>query len=75
MSADREVPISDAAIRLGQLLKLAGLVQDGVMARSVIENGEVMVDGEVVMRRGTQIRPGAVVSYDDQTLRVTSAQT
>ncbi|WP_083518607.1 GNAT family N-acetyltransferase [Serinicoccus chungangensis] len=57
------VPIRDQSIRLGQLLKLAGLVPDGAMARMVIENGEVEVDGEVVMRRGTQIRPGQVVTY------------
>ena len=57
------VAIRDQSIRLGQLLKLAGLVPDGAMARMVIENGEVMVDGEVSMRRGTQIRPGQVVSY------------
>lgn len=71
MSPDLDVPIGDESIRLGQLLKLGGLVQDGVMARSVIENGEVTVDGEVVRRRGTQIRPGMIVAYADQSLRVT----
>lgn len=65
-----EVPIRDASIRLGQLLKLAGVVDDGSMARMVIENGEVTVDGEVVHRRGTQVRPGQVVTYAGQTLTV-----
>ena len=64
MSHVEEVPIRDASIRLGQLLKLGSLVQDGAMARMVIENGEVTVDGETVLRRGTQIRPGQVVAYD-----------
>lgn len=59
-----QVPISDEAIRLGQLLKLANVVQDGSMARMVIEHGEVTVDGQTVVRRGTQIRPGQVVEYD-----------
>ncbi|RIK10382.1 MAG: RNA-binding protein, partial [Acidobacteria bacterium] len=54
------VPIRDETIRLGQLLKLGNLVQDGAMARMVIENGEVTVDGETVLRRGTQVRPGQV---------------
>lgn len=58
------VPIRDEAIRLGQLLKLAGVVQDGAMARMVIENGEVTVDDVVVLRRGTQIRPGMVVRFE-----------
>lgn len=62
------MPIRDESIRLGQLLKLASLVQDGAMARMVIENGEVTVDGETVMRRGVQIRPGQVVSYDGRTV-------
>jgi ribosome-associated protein len=60
------VPIRDESIRLGQLLKLANVVQDGAMARMVIEHGEVTVDGQTVVRRGTQIRPGQVVEYDGQ---------
>jgi ribosome-associated protein YbcJ (S4-like RNA binding protein) len=63
-----EVPIRDGSIRLGQLLKLAGVVQDGAMARMVIENGEVTVDGQVVHRRGTQITPGMVVTYQGEGL-------
>ena len=67
-----EVPIRDESIRLGQLLKLAGVVEDGSMARMVIENGEVSVDGEVVLRRGTQVRPGQTVSYAGQSVVVVS---
>ena len=66
MSDVQEVPIRDESIRLGQLLKLAALVPDGAMARMVIENREVTVDGEFVERRGTQIRPGQVVEYAGQ---------
>jgi ribosome-associated protein len=65
-----EVPIRDESIRLGQLLKLAGVVDDGAMARMVIENGEVTVDGAVVFRRGIQVRPGQVVTYAGESLRV-----
>lgn len=67
-----EVAIRDESIRLGQLLKLANLVQDGAMARMVIENGEVSVDGRVVLRRGTQVRPGAVVRYAGESVLVTT---
>jgi ribosome-associated protein len=65
-----EVPIRDESIRLGQLLKLAGVVEDGAMARMVVENGEVTVDGEVVLRRGTQVRPGQTVTYAGETVVV-----
>ena len=67
-----EVPIRDESIRLGQLLKLAGVVEDGSMARMVIENGEVSVDGKVVLRRGTQVHPGQTVSYAGQSVVVVS---
>ena len=43
------------------------------MARMVIENGEVTVDGERIMRRGIQVRPGSVVKYADADLLVTTA--
>lgn len=72
MAEVQQVPIRDESIRLGQLLKLASLVQDGAMARMVIENSEVSVDGEVVVRRGTQVRPGEVVEYAGQ--RITPVQ-
>ena len=65
-----DVPIRDESIRLGQLMKLAGIVEDGAMARMVIENGEVTVDGAVVLRRGTQVRPGQLVTYAGETVRV-----
>ncbi|GAB3067524.1 MULTISPECIES: RNA-binding S4 domain-containing protein [unclassified Phycicoccus] len=70
MNAEHEVPIRDESIRLGQLLKLAGVVDDGAMARSVIELGEVSVDGSRETRRGAQVRPGQSVTFADQTIRV-----
>ena len=73
MSPSLEVPIRDESIRLGQLLKLAGVVDDGAMARMVIENGEVTVDGVVVFRRGTQVRPGQTVTYADESLTVVAS--
>ena len=70
MSAEHEVPIRDESIRLGQLLKLAGVVDDGAMARSVIELGEVSVDGATEVRRGAQVRPGQSVVFAGETIRV-----
>jgi len=67
-----EVPIRDEMIRLGQLLKLAGVVDDGAQARSLIEDGAVSVDGEVERRRGRQVRPGASVRLGETQIRVTS---
>lgn len=72
MPHQTDVAIRDESIRLGQLLKLAGLVDDGGMARLAIANGEVRVDGEVETRRGAQIRVGQVVQHADQAVRVTA---
>jgi ribosome-associated protein len=72
MPQELTVPIHDDSIRLGQLLKLAGVVEDGATAREVVEQGLVTVGGEVETRRGRQVRPGDVVTLDDITLRVVS---
>jgi len=68
-----EVPLRDEMIRLGQLLKLAGVVEDGAQARTLIEDGAVRVDGEVDRRRGRQIRPGSIVQVGETQIHVTSA--
>jgi ribosome-associated protein len=67
----RQVPIREETIRLGQLLKLAGLADSGAGAKALLQAGEVMVDGAVETRRGAQLRAGATVSLGDETVRVT----
>jgi len=69
-----DVPIRDESIRLGQFLKLANLVEDGVEAKAVIAQGLVSVDGEVETRRGRQLVDGAVVSLAGQTARVVTGE-
>lgn len=65
-----DVAISDSSIRLGQFLKLAGLADAGSDAKALIENGEVVVNGEVDTRRGRQLRPGDVVRCGGRSARV-----
>lgn len=55
------VTIRDEFITLGQVLKLANVVDDGAIAREVIQAGDVTVDGEVCTQRGRKVRPGQVV--------------
>lgn len=61
-----QVPIRDESIRLGQLLKLAGAVESGVVARDVIGAGAVSVDGEPEDRRGAQIALGQRVHFSGE---------
>ena len=58
------VEIKDEYIKLGQLLKLANMVSSGVEAKIVIQNGEVMVNGEVDTRRGRKVYPQDVVEFN-----------
>ncbi|MBE6481010.1 MAG: RNA-binding S4 domain-containing protein [Actinomyces ruminicola] len=51
-------------IKLGQFLKLAGLVEDGAEARIAIQSGDVTVNGEVETRRGHRLTDGDVVVVD-----------
>ena len=69
----RSVAIRDASIRLGQLLKLADLVEDGGEAKEVLLRGLVQVNGEVETRRGRQLAPGDTVTVGGQTVGITTA--
>jgi len=66
----RDVPIRDEMLRLGQFLKLAGLIDSGAAAKSVIADGMVTVNDEVELRRGRQLRRGDTVSVGGQRARV-----
>lgn len=65
-----EFRIKDDFIKLGQLLKAAGLVYSGVDAKIVIQDGLVKVDGEVETRRGKKITEGMVVEFEGQQVKV-----
>lgn len=51
-------------ITLGQFLKVVNAVESGAMAKMVIADGEVLVNGEVEVRRGKKLRQGDKVSFD-----------
>ncbi len=69
-----EVKIRDEFIKLGQALKLAGIVQSGVEAKYMIEEGSVLVNGEVDTRRGKKLRNGDVVAADGKEFVVRAAE-
>ncbi|MDQ0665098.1 ribosome-associated protein [Arthrobacter ulcerisalmonis] len=69
-----DVPIRDSMIRLGQLLKLANLVEDGVEATELIRNGLVKVNGEIDDRRGRQLHNGDTVTVNGRTVRVVAPE-
>ena len=70
MPGRREIPIRGEMIRLGQLLKLADLVDSGGEARDLLEEEQVLVNGERELRRGRQLHPGDVVIVTDTVLQI-----
>lgn len=65
-----DVPIGGASIRLGQLLKFAGLLDSGGDVKEAIVDGLVTVNGEVDRRRGRQLQPGDIVGFGGRSVRV-----
>ena len=70
---EHRIEIAGDMIRLGQLLKLAGVVSGGADAKRLIASGEVIVNGEPELRRGRQLHPGDVVRAGTTDLRIVAA--
>ncbi len=66
----RDVPIRTDVIRLGQLLKVAGVVDSGAEAKELLAAGDIRVNGEPETRRGRQLARGDVVVAAGEELRV-----
>ncbi len=65
-----DVAIGGDAIRLGQFLKFAGLLDSGGDVKEAIIDGYVTVNGDVDRRRGRQLQLGDVVGFDGRRVRV-----
>ncbi len=59
----KTITIRDEFIKLGQALKLAGLVDSGVEAKIVIQDGQVLVNSQVECQRGKKLVNGDIISY------------
>ena len=68
----RDIPIRGQTIRLGQLLKLAGVIDSGSDAKELLAARTVLVNGESETRRGRQLHPGDTVLVTGQELRVSA---
>ena len=66
----RDVAIRGDMSRLGQLLKLAGVVDTGGELKALLAETDVLVNGELEDRRGRQLHDGDVVTVAGDELRV-----
>ncbi len=66
----RDVILRGEDIRLGQLLKFAGIADSGGEAKELLASGSVTVNGEPEARRGRTLRAGDVVGVAEEQLRI-----
>jgi ribosome-associated protein len=65
-----EIAVGPEGIRLGQLLKLASIVDSGGAAKALLESGGVRVNGRTETRRGAQLRAGDTVFAAGARIRI-----
>ena len=65
------IKLKDDFIKLGQALKAANLVEDGVEAKYFIQDGLVSVNGEIDTRRGRKLYDGDIVLFEGQEIKIT----
>ena len=64
------IKLREEFIKLGQALKAVGFAESGVEAKDVIQNGLVLVNGEIDTRRGRKLYPGDVVVFDGEEIKI-----
>lgn len=64
------IKLRDDFIKLGQALKAAGLVESGVEAKTVIQEGLVKVDGKEELQRGRKLYEGAIIEYNGEQIKI-----
>ncbi|MCI5584853.1 MAG: RNA-binding S4 domain-containing protein [Lachnospiraceae bacterium] len=64
------IKLREDYIKLGQALKAANLVENGVEAKIVIQNGQVLVNGKKELQRGKKLTDGDVVEFEGNTIKI-----
>lgn len=66
----KEVRIHTEYIKLDQMLKLESIASSGAEARFMIEDLDILVNGEIEKRRGKKLRPGDTVTVNGETYAI-----
>ena len=64
------IKLREDFIKLGQALKAAGLVESGVDAKFVIQDGLVKVNGSIETQRGKKLVAGDIVEFDGEEIKI-----
>lgn len=65
-----KIKLRDEFIKLGQALKAANLVESGVDAKNVIQEGLVSVNSEIELRRGRKLFCGDIVYFNGEQIKI-----
>ena len=65
------IKLKEDYIKLGQALKAAGFVDSGVEAKFVIQDGLVLVNGNVELQRGKKLVNGDIVEFEGHQIKIT----
>ena len=65
-----EIKLREDYIKLGQALKAAGVAESGVDAKYMIQDGEVLVNGEKEFQRGKKLHDGDEVFCRDTLIKI-----
>ena len=65
-----EFELTEDYIELIKLLKVLQIAENGAMAKTLVENGEVVLNGEPESRKRAKIRKGEVIKVLGQTIKV-----
>lgn len=66
----QQIKLREEFIKLGQAIKAAGLVESGVEAKSVIQDGEVKVNGSVEYQRGKKLYDGDLIEFNGDQIKI-----
>ena len=68
----KEVKITTEYIKLGQLLKYVGIIDNGSLAKIYLAENEVIINGEKDDRRGRKLYPGDVIEISNEKYTIAS---
>ena len=66
----QEFKIEGEYIELIQLLKATGLAQTGGHAKWMVDEGEIILNNEIEIRKRAKLRSGDVVQFDSFTINL-----
>lgn len=66
-----QIEIHTEYIKLDSLLKFAGVTETGGIAKEIIQDGKVKVNGEICTMRGKKLRTGDRIEIEEIDLDLT----